>query len=141
MIKLSSDDFETIVSHARAKLPNEACGLIAGRIDGDDKTILKIYLLTNVDHSPEHFSLDPKEQLAAVKDMRQNGYVPLGNWHSHPETPSRPSDEDKRLAYDSKASYMILSLMDNENPVLNSFKINGTEAVKEEIVIATFDEI
>ena len=141
MIKLSSDDFETIVSHARAQLPNEACGLIAGRIDGDDKTILKIYLLTNVDHSPEHFSLDPKEQLAAVKDMRQNGYVPLGNWHSHPETPSRPSDEDKRLAYDSKASYMILSLMDNEHPVLNSFRINGTEAVKEELVIATFDEI
>ena len=141
MIKLSSDDFETIVSHARSQLPNEACGLIAGRIDGDDKTILKIYLLTNVDHSPEHFSLDPKEQLAAVKDMRQNGYVPLGNWHSHPETPSRPSDEDKRLAYDSKASYMILSLMDNEHPVLNSFRIDGTEAVKEELVIATFDEI
>ena len=141
MIKLSSDDFETIVSHARSQLPYEACGLIAGRIDGDDKTVLKVYLLTNVDHSPEHFSLDPKEQLAAVKDMRQNGYVPLGNWHSHPETPSRPSDEDKRLAYDSKASYMILSLMDNEHPVLNSFRINGTEAVKEELVIATFYEI
>ena len=135
MIKLSSDDFETIVSHARAQLPNEACGLIAGRIDGEKKTVLKVYLLTNVDHSPEHFSLDPKEQLAAVKDMRQNGLVPLGNWHSHPDTPSRPSDEDKRLAYDSKASYMILSLMDREHPELNSFLINGSEAVKEKLLI------
>lgn len=67
--------------------------------------------------------------------MRQNGFVPLGNWHSHPESPSRPSDEDKRLAYDSKASYMILSLMDRENPVLNSFKINGTDSTKEELII------
>ena len=109
--------------------------MIAGTVDGENKEIKKVYLLTNIDHSNEHFSLDPKEQLAAVKDMRQNGFVPLGNWHSHPESPSRPSDEDKRLAYDSKASYMILSLMDRENPVLNSFKINGTNSEKEELII------
>ena len=109
--------------------------MIAGTVDGENKEIKKVYLLSNIDHSNEHFSLDPKEQLAAVKDMRQNGFVPLGNWHSHPESPSRPSDEDKRLAYDSKASYMILSLMDSENPVLNSFKINGTASEKEELVI------
>lgn len=135
MIKLSKADYNKIVAHAESELPNEACGLIAGVIDGENKEIKKVYLLTNIDHSNEHFSLDPKEQLAAVKDMRQNGFVPLGNWHSHPESPSRPSDEDKRLAYDSKASYMILSLMDRENPVLNSFKINGTASEKEELVI------
>lgn len=124
-----------MVSHAKSELPNEACGLIAGEISGDDKIIRKVYLLTNVDHSNEHFSLDPKEQLAAVKDMRKNGFSPLGNWHSHPESPSRPSDEDKRLAYDSTASYMILSLMDIEDPVLNSFKIHGDVAEKEELIL------
>lgn len=43
---------------------------------------------------------------------------------------SRSTDEDKRLAYDSTASYMILSLMESE-PVLNSFKIEGENAEKE----------
>ncbi len=135
MIKLLKTDYEKIVAHAEKELPNEACGLIGGTINGDSKEIKKVYLLTNIDHSNEHFSLDPKEQLAAIKDMRQNGLVPLGNWHSHPESPSRPSDEDKRLAYDSKASYMILSLMDRQSPVLNSFKITGDTAEKEELVI------
>lgn len=135
MIRLLKTDYEKIVAHAEKELPNEACGLIGGTINGDSKEIKKVYLLTNIDHSNEHFSLDPKEQLAAIKDMRQNGLVPLGNWHSHPESPSRPSDEDKRLAYDSKASYMILSLMDRQNPVLNSFKITGDTAEKEELVI------
>lgn len=135
MIKLAKSDYEKILAHAEKELPNEACGLIAGERNGNDKIIRKVYLLTNIDHSNEHFSLDPKEQLVAVKDMRANGLVPLGNWHSHPESPSRPSDEDKRLAYDSTASYMILSLMDRENPVLNSFKIQGTDAEKEELVI------
>ena len=135
MIKLSKSDFEKILAHAKSELPNEACGLIAGEISGDDKIIRKVYLLTNVDHSNEHFTLDPKEQLAAVKDMRKNGFSPLGNWHSHPESPSRPSDEDKRLAYDSTASYMILSLMNIGEPVLNSFKIQGDNAQKEELII------
>ncbi|MBQ1388506.1 MAG: M67 family metallopeptidase [Clostridia bacterium] len=135
MIKLSKNDYQRIVHHAIAELPNEACGLIAGIKDGSDKMIKKVYLLTNTDHSNEHFSLDPREQLAAVKDMRANGLIPLGNWHSHPETPSRPSEEDKRLAYDKTASYMILSLMDSSDPVLNSFHIEGDTAEKEDLVI------
>lgn len=135
MIKLTKDDYAKIVEHAKSQLPDEACGLIAGEINGSDKLIKKVYLLTNTDHSNEHFSLDPKEQLAAIKDMRANGLVPLGNWHSHPESPSRPSEEDKRLAYDKTASYLILSLMDGDNPVLNAFHIEGTNAEKEELVI------
>ena len=135
MIYLKKSDYNKILDHAKKELPNEACGLIAGKIDGETKTIEKVYLLTNIDQSNEHFSLDTKEQLAAIKDMRANGFVPLGNWHSHPESPSRPSDEDKRLAYDSKASYMILSLMDNNNPVLNSFRITGDVSEKEELII------
>ena len=135
MIKLNRSDYEKIVAHAKKEAPVEACGLIAGELSGEDKIIKKVYILTNTDHAEEHFTLDPKEQLAAVKDMRANGLVPLGNWHSHPVSPSRPSQEDKRLAYDSSASYMILSLMDDE-PVLNSFHIEGDNAEKEQLVIA-----
>ena len=134
-VKLKQSEHEKILAHAETELPNEACGLIAGRIDGDVKIIEKVYLLTNIDHSNEHFSLDPKEQLTSIKDMRVNGLAPLGNWHSHPESPSRPSDEDKRLAYDSSASYMILSLMDRSAPVLNSFKIEGINSEKEQLEI------
>ena len=137
MIKMKKADFDKILRHSESVLPEEACGLIAGEITPDGKEIKKVYLLTNTDHSNEHFSLDPKEQLAAVKDMRANGLAPLGNWHSHPESPSRPSDEDKRLAYDSKASYLILSLMDRADPVLNSFKITGDIAENEGIILIT----
>lgn len=136
MISLKKSDFEKMLSHANKWLPSEACGLLGGVTDEQgNKTVEKVYLLTNVDNSNEHFSMDPKEQLACVKDMRKNGFVPLGNWHSHPESPSRPSDEDKRLAYDKTASYMILSLMDKENPVLNSFHIENNESSKENLVI------
>lgn len=135
MIKLQKSDYEKILEHARKCLPNEACGLIAGTIEGGNKIIKKVYLLTNTDASNEHFTIDPKEQLASIKDMRANGLQPLGNWHSHPESPSRQSEEDKRLSYDHNASYMIMSLMDNERPVLNSFHFDGTNSTKEELII------
>ena len=137
VLNMSRSDYEKILAHCREGLPNESCGLLAGTVEGDVKTVTKVYLLTNIDASNEHFSMDPKEQLAAVKDMRKNGYVPLGNFHSHPESPSRPSEEDKRLAYDSKANYLILSLMEADNPVLNAFRVDEEKQVtKEKLVIS-----
>lgn len=136
MITLPREEYEKILAEARLRDPDEACGLIAGHRSGNDKIVEKAYILENIDHCPEHFSLDPKEQLQAVKDMRANGLVPLGNWHSHPATPSRPSDEDKRLAYDSNASYLILSLQEKDAPVLHSFHIeNRTDSTREELII------
>ncbi len=130
MITVSKSDFEKIVEEARTRFPEEACGLIAGVKDGDDAEIRKVYLLENIDHSREHFTMDPKDQLAAIKDMRKEGLTPLGNWHSHPETPARPSDEDKRLAFDKNAIYCILSLQEEEHPVLHAFHIEGTDSTR-----------
>ncbi len=125
MIRLHSGDFQKMVDHAKAVLPNEACGLLAGVESDGIRDVREVYLLTNTDASNEHFSIDPREQLAAIKDMRAKGLKPLGNWHSHPETPSRPSVEDVRLAYDPTASYLILSLESKKAPNLNAFRIQN----------------
>ena len=127
MLKLRKDLYDKMLKHCEDGLPNESCGLIAGTVDGDVKTVEKVYLLTNIDASREHFSMDPKEQLAAVKDARAAGLAMLGNFHSHPE--SRPSEEDKRLAYDSTAEYLILSLMEPGNPVLKAFGVDAEKNV------------
>ena len=126
IIRMKYPFLDEIAKYAKEHLPEEACGLIAGSEDENGRLITKVYYLTNTDHAEDHFTMDPKEQLAAIKDMRANGLKPLGNWHSHPSSPSRPSDEDIKLAYDPNASYMIMSLM-AENPVINSFHIKTKE--------------
>ena len=130
MLKLNKEDYDQILKHCIEGLPNESCGLLAGSIEDGVKTIKKVYLLTNMDASNEHFSMDPKEQLAAVKDMRANGFSMIGNFHSHPESPSRLSEEDKRLAYDPTMEYLILSLMEREQPVLKAFGIDSDKNVR-----------
>ena len=90
-VEIKRSDDNRMYEYALKELPNEACGLIAG-IDRPDGTreITKVYLLTNIDNTNEHFSIDPKEQLDSIKDMRALEIKPLGNWNSHPESPSRP---------------------------------------------------
>lgn len=134
MLILSRTDYEAILAHAERHVPNEACGLLAGLRDGVDKIVRKVYFLNNIDGSPTHFSMAAEEQFTAVADMRKAGIVLLGNFHSHPATPSRPSAEDKRLAFDSSMSYVIVSLAAAQ-PVVKSFHITAAAATEEELEI------
>ncbi len=129
VLKLKKSDYDKILKHCKDGLPNESCGLLAGTVEGEVKTVTKIYLLTNIDASNEHFSMDPKEQFTALKDARANGVEIIGNFHSHPESPSRPSEEDKRLAYDPNIEYLILSLQEADHPVLKAFGIDKDKNV------------
>jgi proteasome lid subunit RPN8/RPN11 len=127
--------YAAIAGLAAAAAPKEACGLVAGLVEDGQRIVAKIYPLTNLDDSPDHFSLDPGEQFAAVRDMRQNGWTLLGNWHSHPASPARPSAEDIRLAFDPEAIYLIISLRDARRPVLRAFSISGGRVSEQPITI------
>ncbi|MFZ5641238.1 MAG: M67 family metallopeptidase [Bacillota bacterium] len=126
MIKISRGHVECIIQQAREHLPVECCGILAGRVEGESIEVVDVYSMTNVDQSPEHFSLDPEEQFKVYYVIREKGLKLLGNYHSHPASPARPSQEDIRLAYDPEAVYMILSLQE-EIPVLRAFRIQNGE--------------
>ena len=134
MIILSKSQFDEIVNHAKNQLPNEDCGLLGGIVKENKKFVKKLYFLTNVDASPEHFSMAAEEQFAAVKDMRSNNLQLFGNFHSHPNSPARMSEEDKRLAFDKNLSYLILSLAESE-PIIKSFRIDKDSQVEQEELI------
>ena len=135
MIIMTQKQFEEILVHSLSLAPVEACGLLGGVIQDGAKVIKKVYLLKNIDNSPVHFTMDAKEQFESVKDMRKNGYELLGNFHSHPGSPSRPSEEDENLAFDPETSYLILSLLNREKPVLKSFNIKDRIVGEEEIIL------
>ncbi len=118
MIRLTTSQFESICIQAKKEVPYEACGYLAG-IDGAVKAV---YPMVNVDHSEDHFSLDPKEQFAVIKQARQAGLDILAVYHSHPASPARPSKEDIRLAYDPNVVYVIVSLL-GDLPDLKAFRI------------------
>jgi len=122
---------DELISQAQQDAPNETCGYLLGTSSEDGDIVTENYEMENIDHSPEHFSFNPKDQFAALKYARSKGLKILANWHSHPASPSRPSQEDIRLANDPTIRYAILSLHDGIH--LNSFKIINGEIVDKEV--------
>ena len=122
---------DELISQAQQDAPNETCGYLLGTSSEDGDIVIENYEMENIDHSPEHFSFNPKDQFAALKYARSKGLKILANWHSHPASPSRPSQEDIRLANDPTIRYAILSL--HEGVHLNSFKIINGEIVDKEV--------
>ena len=120
-----------MISQAQQDAPNETCGYLLGISTDEGDFVTENYWMENIDHSPEHFSFAPKDQFAALRYARNKGLKILANWHSHPASPSRPSQEDLRLANDPNIRYAILSLHDDIH--LNSFKILGNEVVDREV--------
>jgi proteasome lid subunit RPN8/RPN11 len=131
MIRIPQTIHDDMIAHAREGFPLEVCGILGGTGD----TVSAIYRMTNTDASNEHFMMEPKEQFAVVKELRAKGLAMLGIYHSHPETPARPSEEDIKLALTPDVSYLIVSLADAENIDLKSFKISSGTVRNEPIEV------
>jgi proteasome lid subunit RPN8/RPN11 len=132
MLKITQSIRNALVQVSRHAAPLEACGLLGGL----DAVVSEFYELSNIDASGEHYSMNPEEQFAAVKDMRIKGLRMLAIWHSHPETPARMSDEDLRLAYTPGVAYVIVSLAQVDKPSVRGFvvKDGAPEEVEVRIV-------
>ncbi len=122
ILQIEEQIVTAILEHGRREEPNEACGYLAIK----DGVIRRHIELTNIDAAPEHYSMDPAEQFAVIRQIREEGLRLAAVYHTHPESPARPSVEDIRLAHDSNIIYVIASLMAGVEPV-RAFKIKGGE--------------
>ena len=97
-----------------ARVPEEACGLLAGRIEAEVYSALAVFPITNVLHSPVRYRMDPTEQLAAFDEIDARGWELVAIYHSHPTGPEGPSATDIGEAYYPEVVYLIWSLNGNE---------------------------
>jgi proteasome lid subunit RPN8/RPN11 len=122
---------DAIIEQALREHPNEACGLLAGR--GEEAT--RIFPMTNAERSPVIYRMEPAEQLRVFNEMESEGLELVGIYHSHTRSPAYPSSTDVQLAYYPEATYLIVSLRDQDNPDLRGFRI--TDGKVEEIELDT----
>jgi proteasome lid subunit RPN8/RPN11 len=129
MLLIPTNIHDELISHAKEGFPLEVCGILGGI----GESVSAIYRMTNTDASNEHFMMEPKEQFSVVKDLRTKGLTMLAVYHSHPETPARPSEEDIQLALTPGVSHVIISVADFLQPVVKSFKIDQGKVTSEAI--------
>jgi [CysO sulfur-carrier protein]-S-L-cysteine hydrolase len=118
MFAIDQDSYDTLVAHARAQYPNEACALLGG-----NGRVAKVYALPNAEASPTFYLVEPRAQLAAMNEMDERGWDLVGIFHSHTFSEAYPSRTDVELAAYPDAHYLILSLADRDAPELRAFRI------------------
>lgn len=97
MNKLSRD---MAIAHAQSYYPKEACGLFV-RIEG----VTGYWPCRNIADSDEHFVMCPEDYAEAD----EAGEI-VGVFHSHPDAPAQPSEQDIKTCQGSGLPWYILSL-------------------------------
>lgn len=86
---------------------SEICGLVGARQD----LPTSCYPIQNISAEPRRrYQLDPKQQIAAMGKMRDQGETLFAVYHSHPKAPAVPSVYDLEGASYPEALYLIISL-------------------------------
>lgn len=132
MLALPRPVFDDIVAYAVECYPYEACGLVSGPAGGDE--VVRFHRCRNAAGSARVYTVDPLDHLRAERDAEAAGHEVIGVVHSHTHTPAYPSPTDVRQAPDHSWHYAIVSLRDDRDIVLRSFRIHADDTVDEEPV-------
>jgi len=99
---------DEILARAREGAPEEVCGVLAGRRDGDDARVVARHPAENVADDPRtRYEIDPREQLELLEAIDDAGREVVGFYHSHPRGPPEPSATDAAEATWPERSYVI----------------------------------
>jgi [CysO sulfur-carrier protein]-S-L-cysteine hydrolase len=102
--------FDAMVQHAQSELPNECCGLLGGRCDGEVLRALACYPLLNEAASPVEYRSEPRSMFQAMKDMDLAKHDVVAVYHSHPNSEPLPSRMDLERSYSPDVVHLIISL-------------------------------
>jgi len=113
--------YDEMIAQARSELPNECCGILAGRIpeteiekQGFEVRVARRYALVNATASPTEYLSDARSMFEAVRDMRRLGLDVVAVYHSHPASAPVPSRTDLAQNYSPDVMNFIISLQNAE---------------------------
>ncbi len=120
---------EAMLVHARAQLPNEACGLLAGHREADGRACgTAFHPARNIEASPSRYNIHPEDLVRIVFAIEAAGEDLVAIFHSHTRTAAEPSAIDRRTARYDLPFYLVASLTAPDAPpesALRAWRIMG----------------
>lgn len=117
---------DELVAHARAGLPNEACGILAG-VDG---RVERFFPAQPDEPSPYYYRIESRDQIRIMNAIDDAGLDLLGIYHSHTSSPAYPSRTDAEQAFWPEAVYVIVSLAGSDADV-RGYRIHDMSVTEE----------
>ena len=136
-LTLTLAQYERLVGHCLEGFPEEACGLIAGKIDADMEptgVVGAVYPTRNADASSRTYTVDSRDLLWAMRDAEAHSIELVGVFHSHTHTDAFPSATDIRQAFEPHWVYVLVSLKAAE-PVLRAYRVRDGQVAEIPVVV------
>ena len=137
MLQITRTLVESLVGHARADHPDEACGVVAGPAGSDRPE--RFIPMVNAARSPTFYEFDSGDLLALYREMDDRDEEPVVIYHSHTATEAYPSRTDIAYASEPNAHYVLVSTREcgaDEGPFeFRSFRIIDGEVREEPVEI------
>lgn len=131
-MRIAQSLIDEMVAHARADLPNECCGMVAGT-DGEASVVIPV---VNSAASPLRFEMDPQGQYDALKAIEDDGKEMLAIYHSHTKSAAYPSQTDVNQAVNwPDAVYLIVSLQDEDAPEVKGYWLKDLKIDDAELIV------
>lgn len=130
-LRLTARHLQEIIAHAGETFPNECCGILGGR----DGQVARVYRGRNVDESPYTYRLDDRQLLQFLREMDEEGLDIVGIYHSHTASAAVPSRTDVARAFYPEAVYIIISLQQQNRPVVRGFRITNGTVAEEDVIV------
>ena len=99
---------DELMRHARAELPNEACGLLSGSPGSARAT--RFHPARNVDASPLRYNVHPEDLVRITFAIEDAGEELVAIFHSHTRSSAVPSATDRRTAMYPDAFHLLATL-------------------------------
>lgn len=149
MIQISPENLQAICVHAERTYPEECCGIMLGKIDGDVKTVVEVWETLNtweeekwaefpasggVRSKNSTFAIAPLDLIKAQKAARDRQLQIVGFYHSHPDHPAIPSEMDRAIAW-AVYSYIIVSVPKSKAGEARSWCLDEAHQFQEEEIL------
>ena len=109
LLEIDSPLVEEVLRHAVRSLPEECCGVLVGRRDGESTRVQRVLASENAAPQPEtRFEIPPEVLLSAQQGARRQSLEVVGYYHSHPRGSAAPSKKDRAEAWPG-VSYLIVA--------------------------------
>ncbi|HYW83665.1 MAG: M67 family metallopeptidase [Spirochaetia bacterium] len=126
---------ERMRRHGEETYPHECCGFMLGKAEEGMQRIVEIRGQANerTESRENRFLITPDQFKAAESAARKAGLQLVGIYHSHPDSPARPSEYDRDHAW-PWFSYIIVSVKGGKADEANGWQLkedrSGFEALK-----------
>src|SRR5450755_2958734 len=134
MIRIESIPLAEMKAQAAHIFPDECCGFLFGIENKDGiRKISKIWVVNNAKPGDKRrrFEITGRDYMLAEQFALENNLVLLGIYHSHPNHPAIPSEQD-RMAAQPYFSYIIISVINGRIDHIRSWRLNEASVFEEE---------